>query len=148
MINIINNKTLHDTQLELGAREGLEVFTTRCIGKTTGQSLELIGQLMQGKQQVVDLKFTTAEVKQYIAHRLDQMGLVGFIWEGDNLSYYPFKEYQDVKEIVHQVTVQVSPFDGKALSPRSYSVVEHTERPTVRVPSLEESYGKVCRTFS
>lgn len=155
MINLINNKSLYQSQLELGTRVGLEQFTTRCTGKTLGRAIEVIGSMLTGKTHEFEVQslqnYGSGEiemVKHELINRIDQMGLVGFTWDGYVLSYYPFKEHQDVKEIVKQVKVQVSPYDGKALSPRSYSVVEHIERPTVRVPSLEESYGKVCRTFS
>ncbi|CDM21610.1 hypothetical phage protein [Citrobacter phage CR8] len=125
MINLINNKTLYALQRELGPRDGLAVFETRCVGNTTGAALEIIGQLMKSKQEVVDLKFADPMVKQYIIQRLDQMGLVGFIWDGDNLSYYPFKEHENVKETVREVKIQVSPFDGEAVAPRSYRVKQY-----------------------
>lgn len=134
MINLISGKTLYELQLEHGVKKGLVYFASRCVGATTGSALELIGQLMQAKQEVVDLKFADPEVKQYIAHRLDQMGLVGFIWDGDKLSYYPFKEHQHVQE----VKVQVSPYDGEVVAPRSYSVVEHPEGAEVRQLSVEQ----------
>lgn len=148
MINIINNKTLYDYQLELGVKEGLKEFASRCTGNSTGQALELIGQLMQAKQEVIDLKFSQPVVMQYIVERIEQMGLVGFIFQGTTLSYYPFKEHHHVETVIQEVKVQVSPYDGEALSPRGYNVVQHPERVAVRVPSLEESYGKVCQTFS
>ena len=148
MINIISGKTLYELQLENGTKKGLGLFATRCTGNTTGKSLEIMGQLMQGKQEVVDLKLSEAEIKHYIAERIDQMGLVGFKLDGDKLSYYPFKEHQDVKTIVREVEVKVSPYDGEMVAPRSYRVVQHIERPKVHCPSLEEGYGKVCRTFS
>lgn len=144
MINIINNKTLYELQLEHGFKSGLTLFTSRCTGKTTGEALIQIGQLMSGKIQVVDLKFCEPAMAQYIAQRIDQMGLVGFQWEGTELSYIPFKEHQNVKTI----EVKVPSFYGEVVAPRSYSVVEHPARPAVRVPSLEQSYGKVCQTFS
>lgn len=144
MINIINNKTLYELQLELGFREGLETFLSRCTGKSTGEALILIGQMLSGKKQTVDLKFCSLEVKQYIAERIDQMGLVGFNWEGSELSYTPFKEHQHVQTI----EIKVPSFYGEVVAPRSFSVVKHPARPAVRVPSLEQSYGKVCQTFS
>lgn len=155
MINLINNKSLYQSQLELGTRIGLEQFTSRCTGKTLGRAMEVIGSMLSGKTYEFDVRslrnYGSAEiemVEQELIKRIDQMGLVGFTWSGYVLSYYPFKEHQDVKETVQKVEVKVSPFDGEALAPRSYSVVEHSTKPEVHVPSLEQSYGKVCRTFS
>lgn len=136
MINMINGKTLYDLQLEHGVKQGLKYFSSRCVGDTTGTALEIIGQLMQAKQEVVDLKFADPMVKQYIAQRLDQMGLVGFIWDGDKLSYYPFKEHQHVQE----VKVQVSPYDGEVVAPRSYSVKQHPEGPEIQESGVEQGH--------
>lgn len=144
MINIINNKTLYELQLEHGFKSGLELFLSRCTGKSTGEALIHVGQLMAGKKPMVDLKFCLPEVRQYIAERIDQMGLVGFRWEGSELTYTPFKEHQHVQTI----EVKVPSVSWEVVAPRSYSVVEHPARPAVRVPSLEQSYGKVCQTFS
>lgn len=133
MINMINGKTLSQLQAEYGAKEGLEVFQTRCTGKTLGSSLMLIGVAMAdetGRMELGGLRgnLGSAEIKNMkreINTRLDQMGLVGFHWEGDDLVYYPFKEHVDVQEVIQEVKVQVSPYDGEVVSPRSYRVVEY-----------------------
>lgn len=149
MRNLINGKTLTETQLELGPKEGLEVFTTRCTGRTLARSLLFISTAMvQGSIDIGPLRANLGDqeidsVKYQITQRLDQMGLVGFKLEGDVLSYYPFEEYQDVKEVVREVPVQVSPFAGEVVSPRSYSVEQHPEGPAVPVSSMEQSYPEV-----
>ena len=133
MRNLINGKTLTELQLELGPKEGLEVFTSRCTGRTLARSLLYISTAMvQGSIDFGPLRANLVGqeidfVKVQITQRLDQMALVGFKMEGDVLSYYPFEEHQDVKEVVREVKVQVSPFDGEVVSPQSYSVVKHPE---------------------
>lgn len=144
MINIINNKTLYELQIEHGFKSGLEIFLSRCTGKSTGEALIHIGNLMTGKKPLIDLKFCEPEIAPYIAQYIDRMGLVGFQWEGTVLSYIPFKEHQHVQTI----EVKVPSVLGEVVAPRSYSVVEHPSRPALCVPSLEQGYGKVCQTFS
>lgn len=149
MRNLINGKTLTEVQLELGPKEGLEVFTSRCTGRTLGRALLFISTAMaQGSIDIGPLRANLGDqeidsVKYQINQRLDQMGLVGFRLEGDVLSYYPFEEHQDVKEVVREVKVQVSPFEGEVVSPRSYSVKQHPEGPAVTVGGMEQSYPEV-----
>ncbi|AXF40851.1 hypothetical protein HOT79_gp35 [Shigella phage SFPH2] len=149
MRNLINGKTLTELQLELGPKEGLEVFTSRCTGRTLGRALLFISTAMvQGSIDIGTLRGNLGDqevdsTKYQITQRLDQMGLVGFKLEGDVLSYYPFEEHQDVKEVVREVKVQVSPFAGEVVSPRSYSVEQHPEGPAVPVSSMEQSYPEV-----
>ncbi|WBF70051.1 hypothetical protein SFP20_034 [Shigella phage SFP20] len=149
MRNLISGKTLSEFQNQLGPKEGLNVFTTRCTGRTKSRALLFISTVMvQGSMDIGPLRGNLGDdevnyTKMEIIKSLDQMQLVGFSWSGDVLSYYPFEEYQDVKEVVREVKVEVSPFAGEVVSPRSYRVVEHSEGPAVPVDSLEQSYPEV-----
>lgn len=100
MINMISGKTLAQLQAELGVKEGLEAFNTRCTGNTLGRSLLIIAGCLHDCDDFElgylkgNLGSTELEaMKHEINLRLDQMGLVGFSWEGDTLKYYPFKEH-------------------------------------------------------
>lgn len=145
MINLINGKTLAQLQAELGVKEGLEAFNTRCTGNTLGRSLIVIAGCLHDCDdfELGDLagNLGSTEIKamkQEINCRLDQMGLVGFHWEGDTLKYYPFKEHVDVqiKEVVREVEVKVPPAHDEMVEPRSYGIVEHLERTTLPVYSI------------
>ena len=149
MRNLISGKTLTEVQQVLGPKEGLESFTSRCTGRTLARALLFISTVMtQGSLDLKPLRGNFGDqeidlVKFQINQRLDQMGLVGFSWSGDVLNYYPFEEYQDVKEIVREVKVEVSPFNGEMVAPRSYGVEQHSEGPAIHVESVEQSYPEV-----
>lgn len=150
MINMISGKTLAQLQAELGVKEGLEAFNTRCTGTTLGLSLLAISCCLVDCDdfELGDLKGNLGSteleaMKHEINLRLDQMGLVGFRWEGDTLKYYPFKEHEDVKEIIREVEVKVAPTLGEVVEPRSYRVVEHLGEPTLPVGGVEQSYPEV-----
>lgn len=150
MRNLISGNTLHYFQLMLGVKEGLESFTCRCTGRTRGHALGLISEAMtNGSADLGSLRGNLgyAEVgllKLEIIKSLDQMQLVGFSWAEDVLLYYPFEEFQDVKEIIREVEIQVSPYDGPAISPRSYGFVEHSEGPEVGLGGVEQSVQPLC----
>ena len=48
MRNMLNGKTLEESQLELGIVVGTQQFLTRCTGVTTGRVLRDISNLMVG----------------------------------------------------------------------------------------------------
>lgn len=150
MRNLISGSTLHEHQLLLGPKEGLESFTKRCTGRTLSHSLLMIATAMsQGSVDLGPMRPSSGSdevdrMKYQILQRLDQMGLVGFKLEEDVLSYYPFEEYESVKEIVREVEVQVSPFNGEVVSPRSYSFKQDIGGPEIPVGSVEQGDPEVC----
>lgn len=102
MKNMISGKTLREFQLELGVAKGLREFTSRCRGRTLGESYVLIGELMTGTtgtttvnvedySKGVDGSSTVRDVKSIV----EKMGLVGFTFEmvsqcRARITYYPF----------------------------------------------------------
>ena len=97
MRNIINGKTLHESQVEKGLIKGMEEFLTRCTGTTTGEVLVAIGKLMQGdvKEITYNHPRDTAELSIF-RESIQKMGLSGFKEQGRahsglvTITYLPF----------------------------------------------------------
>lgn len=79
MRNIINGKTLHESQVEKGLIKGMEEFLTRCTGTTTGEVLGDISKLMQGDvKEVVYNPARSGPQLSIFRESIQRMGLKGF----------------------------------------------------------------------
>lgn len=68
--NVITGKTQDDTVRELGNARGVQQFNTRCLGRSTGQALRVIGDAMCNPTTEIRIKDIDHAISQGIGQRM------------------------------------------------------------------------------